>query len=505
MNTDIDPLLKRIPPRDVASERAFLGCCVLDPVTMGGLEVEVKPEWFSDSWHVELWRGMLALNARGVPINPISLLNSLQDQVGIDQHERIAETMLARPLHELADTVPTAVNANFYARQVKDAFLARELAKVGRRITNLAWGEGTLRERLELAESLVHGIGSQDMSAVRSATPSDLMRLVEARLERLRSGDRPGVHSGYASLDDLLTGFQPGEMSLLAGRPSMGKSALMFAMLRRMAQAGQSVGVVSLEMQIESVGVNWLASRAQVDSRSIRDGFLPRVLPPNVQRAMHEIGACDDYFTVADKGIRTVSDLRRHARLWVGKRKIKVLAVDYIQLIRAGGKSKSRYDEVTEVSMGLKAIAQDLGVHVLALAQLNRQVEQRAGNEPVMSDLKESGQLEQDADQIMLIHRPGYYDRDEDPQQTIVTVAKNRHGAVGRAQLRFVLEHNAFYDSETAPGQQHRQAPRAPQGRQEHRGQPGAGTPISGAPPPRRQGSGQGAAPHAYGYDPGHD
>lgn len=485
-----DPLLRMVPPHDLQAERSFLGCCMLDVVTFGDLDMDVRPEWFYDPWHGTVWLAMLELRQAGLPINVVSIHNEIvrvlgrEEEAGVDHAMRLAKAMETVPVHQLADGVVSAANANYFARQIKAAWLSRELAVAGRRITALAWGVEPVAHRLEEAEDMLAALAASSLERVVTSEPSDLVRLVEERLARMRDGDRPGIESGYRDLDDLVRGFQPGEFSLLAGRPSAGKTALLFSFLRRMAFHGEQVGVVSLETPAEQVGINWVASRAQVDSRQLRDGHLPRDLPEGIRWAMDEIRACSTLH-VADRGVKTVGDVRRLARLWRHRYGVKLVAVDYVQLLRSGGRHSSMREEVATVSSALKAIARDLEIHVMACAQLRRLGDSRRGQQqrqPSMEDLKESGQLEQDADQIMLIHRPGYYDDDADPEETQLRLAKNRNGATGRVELRFAREWNAFFDVED----------------------PGAPT-VSGSPvgdphaPLPDQGAHQGV------YDPGHD
>ena len=426
------------------AERAVLGGLLLDSEKLDEVMGVLEPGQFYSFAHREIFDTMLDMHRAQERVDVV-LLNERMKQRGT--LEKVGGTAY---LAEITESVPTAANVSYYANAVRALWLSREMVVVGAKIQQLGYSAGApVAERMEDAEQLLFGLTSQGIEKLVTHTPRDLMSMVFERIKRLSEGDPPGVRTGLGSLDDVLRGMQPGELTLLAGRPSMGKTALACHLLRRMARAGQSVGLVSIETPSEQLGINWLASRVRIDSRNLRDGFIPKDTPQRLLEGMEQIAELDPYWRCCDRGVKTVMDLRRIARLWKAKHKIKVLAVDYLQLLRGSKDSRrqGRYQEVTDVSIECKQIARDFDLHWIALCQLNRKSEDRTGNEPRISDLRDSGQLEQDADVIMLIHRPGYYNENENAEDTTLIVGKNRNGGTGRVQLRFVREHNRFEET----------------------------------------------------------
>lgn len=476
MSYDDDPLLKNVPPHDREAERQLVARALLDTRTLGDLESNVPAEWFYDPWLGAIWGAVLKLQGGGHAVNPHSIA-AMIDGGGMRQSNDPLvdlELLYATKIAELYDAAPAATNVNYYAKRVKEGWVSRKLVEVGALITGLGWDRDPIADRLEAAASMLDKVAESGGNDVREATAADLVRLVQERLERLRGGVDPAPQSGYLELDDLMRGFQPGEFTVMAARPSMGKTTLLFSLLRRMASDGVPVGVVSLETPNEQVGINWVASRAEFDSRALRDGYVPRVDPPALTQAYSDIEGLGDLFRVVDKGVRTVAQFKRLVRQWKHRHDVKVVAVDYLQLLHGPSevRKRGRTEETSHVSNELKDIASSLDVHVIALAQLNREVEKRNDKSPLMSDLRDSGQIEQDADVILLLHRPGYYDDEADPLEALVRVAKNRNGATGRIALEFVREQNTFRE------------------------------PLSSAPPPRSQ-----PQSHYTGgvYDPGQD
>lgn len=455
-----DPLLAKLTPHEKEAETSFVACALLEPATFGDLETDVDPEWFADPWLALAWAAARDLNRRGLPVNLVSVNKWLETAApSKDGHHAVNVAEVSARIDRLHTAAASPANVNFYARLVRSGWLSRELAVLGRKITNLAFEPARpIEERLGDAEQGLFDLSRMLVEDAGPSSPSELMALLRERLRRIEElGTRPGTRTGIGAIDDILVGLQPGELSIVAGRPSMGKTAIVCDVLRRMARAGHRVALVSLETTKEQLAINWAASRAQVDSRNLRDGFVSkasRAPGGSIDMAMNEIGELDGQHFTIDRGIRSIGDVRRVARLLAVRQGVEVVAIDYLQLLREERKYKDRQEEVQAISVESKAMARDLGIHIIAICQLNRRPESRAGNEPQMSDLRDSGQLEQDADVIMLLHRPGYYDRDEDQSQTFVAVAKNRNGATGRAELVFIREQNRFEEpaGDGAPG-----------------------------------------------------
>lgn len=445
------PLIRRTPPNNQEAERAVIGACFSALGGFDSLEIPVEPGDFYNAWHRTVWESMTSLRDRRILVDVISLRNDLERR-GLDmQGERLAD-MVA-----LSEAVPTSANVNYYARILQAMTRKRKVIEAGARIVELGFSTLRGQEIVDKAhEALIEA--TQDRVAQKIVDGSQLAREVYQHLTN--PNPDPGVVSGWFQLDQVIQCFRPGEMSVLAARPSMGKSSLMLSLSAAMLARGERVGVCSLEMQRLQLACNAIGSRAGVDTTRIRRGVFGEVAPGQFddqvardERArtldglewLNEFG---DRLAIFDGAVTSIRQIARVIERMVTRNQVRFVALDYMQLLDADDavRQLGRYAEITDVSKGLKRIARRLGIHVMALAQLNRKVEERRDKRPLMSDLRDSGQVEQDADVIMLLHRPEVYwpDKEDLKGVGILDVAKNRNGPTGVVRLNFEKAYTRF-------------------------------------------------------------
>lgn len=454
-------LFNKQPPQALEAEMSLLGSIILDPKVLPDVLSHVKGrDDFYRETHGHVYQALLDLYDDRHSGDLVQLVDMLRDRKVLDQ--------IGGPdfLEQLANSVPTSVNAPHFARIVGEKAKLRRLIDAAGRILYDAYNAGELgpegaREVLDQAEMAVFEIAQEQAAA----DPQALAELLELEMRRIEAADfegggLSGVATGYYELDDLLRGFQPGEFIVLAARPSMGKTALALNLAEQMAlggwaggQQGQQklpVGLFSLEMSKNAIVQRLLSARSGVSSQSLRGGHkIANNDLRNLVIAAEDLKQAPVY--IDDTPDLSVLNLRARARRMASQHGVKVIMVDYLQLMSAPGAAReSRQVEVSTISRGIKALARELKIPVVALSQLNRASEQREGNRPRMSDLRESGSIEQDADVIMLLHREEYYHvqdedwKNENPDKVGVAeviVAKQRNGPTGVVRL--------FWDNKT--------------------------------------------------------
>ena len=449
----------RALPAAADAERALLGCMLLDEAAVAEAITHLRGiggRAFFNQRHARLFDAICQLADAGGTVDAIVLKDHLR-QTGV-----LDEVGGLDFLGELVSTVATPQRVNHYARLVRDKYLLRQLIRAAHNVQDLAFNDDRpVEEVFDEAERAMFAIAEQRVGDAAS----DLHTLVQQALEQLRKregGVTSGVPTGYFGLDELTCGLQPAELIIVAGRPSMGKTAFALNIAEHVALTERRpVLFFSLEMSKQQLAQRILCSRARVDAHKLRRNMLGPADLRRLEAACDEAQSAPLY--VDDTADLSILEMRARARLAYRRYKFHLVFVDYLQLMR-GPRSESRQVEVAEISRGLKALAKDLNVPVVALAQLNRGPEDRASNVPRMSDLRESGALEQDADVIMLLHREAYYRRqagdltaDDDTSAEII-IAKQRNGPVDTVKLHFNKQWTRFDNAAT----DHDSAPPAP-------------------------------------------
>ncbi len=430
---------------DLAAERAVLGAVLADNSVVSDVAEVVHADDFSNPAHAQIFSAIVGLDQASKKIDHLTLSEELKVR-GL-----LATVGGPSYLMGLDQVVPIAQNAVQYARIVKDQAMRRRLAAVGRELQELASQDvGEVDALLDEAERKVFVLADKQREG--DLVPvSELMDPTLSLLEKMKlaSSGVTGLSTGYLDLDLQLTGLHPGELIILAARPGVGKTSLAMNIATHVAVKEQkAVGIFSLEMPADQLLIRLLASQGRVDMKKLRGGRLTEHDEEKFQEAAGQLWNAPLY--IDDSGALSPFDLRAKARRLKAKNAdLGLLVVDYLQLMQSKAKSESRQVEVSEISRSLKALAKELGVPVLALSQLNRKVEERKGGKPMLSDLRESGAIEQDADVVMFIHRDdGSGDDDGGPPRGAtpveLIVAKQRNGPIGSIDLVFLSEFTRF-------------------------------------------------------------
>jgi len=432
-----------VPPQNLEAEESVLGAMMLSPGAIGAVSEVLDASDFYRESHAVIYRAALALYAKGEPVDAITLVDELEERgelEGAGGRVRI---------HELAALVPASANAGHYARIVREMATLRGLIRAGGEISQLGWDRpGDTTDLVDRAEQVVF-----DLSQSRvSSEFSHIEELLKDSFERITAlyeagADVTGTPSGFRDLDRLTSGFQPGNLIIVAARPSMGKSGLGLCMAANLAvRAEVPVAMFTLEMSKSEVTQRLMCSEAKVESQRLRTGKLGADDWPRLTAACDRLAKAPIY--VDDQGSITMMEIRSKARRLKSREpSLGLIVVDYLQLMTSGANVESRVQEVSQISRSLKILARDLDVPILAMSQLSRAVEQRHDKRPILSDLRESGSIEQDADLVMFIYRDEYYN-DESDQQGIAEVhlAKHRNGPTDTVKLSFLKRYAKFAD-----------------------------------------------------------
>lgn len=436
----------RLPPQSVESEKALLGALMIRTEGMSEATEVLSPDAFYSEKHRIIYRAMLALWGKSEPIDIESVRARLADEGLLEQVGGV------QYLAELAADVPAASNARFYASQVQKKFMLRSLIDAGEFVAELGYDEAEeLEETLDKAEKKIYEVTSTPtLSKFQSLRES----LTDAwqRLEHLHEhkDEMRGVRSGFKDLDNLLAGFQKSDLIILAARPSMGKTSLALDIARQAAvQHHVTVGIFSLEMSAQQLIDRMVAAEARVNSWNLRTGHINDQEDwGRIREAYERLGQAPIY--INDEPGNNILKMRAVARRLKRENGLGLLLVDYLQLMVPTGAraSDSLVQQVTEISRSLKNLARELDVPVIALSQLSRAVEQRRGK-PRLSDLRDSGSIEQDADVVMFIHREDKMsDNSDRPNIAEILVEKHRNGPVGSVELYFDEKRTTFMSLE---------------------------------------------------------
>jgi replicative DNA helicase len=432
-----------VPPQNLDAEESVLGAMMLSPGAIGAVSEVLDAGDFYRESHAKIYRAALALYAKGDPVDAITLVDELEERgelEGAGGRVRI---------HELAALVSATANAGHYARIVREMATLRGLIRVGSEVAQLGWNRpGETTDLVDRAEQIVFEL-SQSRVTSEFAHIETLLKESFERITALyeAGADVTGTPSGYRDLDRLTAGFQPGNLIIVAARPSMGKSALGLCIAANLAvRAEVPTAIFTLEMSKTEVTQRLMCSEAKVESQRLRTGKLAADDWPRLTAACDKLAKAPIY--VDDTGSITMMEIRSKARRLKSKEpNLGLIVVDYMQLMTTGQTAENRVQEVSQISRQLKVLARDLDVPILAMSQLSRAVEQRHDKRPILSDLRESGSIEQDADLVMFIYRDEYYN-DESDQQGLAEVhlAKHRNGPTDSVKLSFLKRYAKFAD-----------------------------------------------------------
>ena len=431
-------------PQNIEAEQAVLGSLLIDPRAVERVAAFLQPEDFYLPVNGEIFGSMLTLYQADRPSDIVTLADHLQAQ------NRLDDTGGAAYLASLAGMVPTSLNVEYYGRIVERLAVLRRLIDAGQRISAIGYDEGNeADDALEQAERVLFEISHQRVSR-DFVSLADILTGVYERLDHIHSHDSDitGVTTGFVQLNQLTSGFQRGDLIILAGRPSMGKTAFALNIAHAVSTKDKlPVGIFSVEMSAEQLAQRLLSLQAQVESQRLRNG---RMSEMDWDHLVEAVGILSETpLFVDDTPALTILEMRSKARRLHSEQGLGMIIVDYLQLMQ-GASSENRVQEISAISRGLKAIARELDVPVLALSQLSRAPDQRPNHEPMLSDLRESGSIEQDADIVLFIYRDVVYNKDtERPHVADIIVAKHRNGPVGRAGLFFQDSLMKFYDLDT--------------------------------------------------------
>jgi replicative DNA helicase len=434
---------KKLPPQSIEAEMSILGGILLENEAINRVLDVLVPEDFYRETHRKIMRAMIELNEHREPCDLITLTTMLKKRGDLE------EVGGGAYLATLVDFVPTAANIAYYSKIVKEKAILRTLIFAATEIITQGYDEQVeIEQLLDNAQKNIFDISENKLKPAFyqvSAILKDTIKNIEALYEK--KDHVTGVPTGYQDLDDKTAGFQRGDLIIIAGRPSMGKTAFALNIAQYAAihaQPNQPVALFSLEMSKEQLVTRLLCSEARVDASRLRTGHLLETDWHKLTRgasALHEAKIFID-----DTPAISVLEMRAKSRRLKAEHNVGMIVVDYLQLMRGGSNPESRQQEISEISRSLKALAKELEVPVVALSQLNRGLESRTDKRPMMSDLRESGAIEQDADVIMFVYREEVYDK-ENPElkgKAEIIIGKQRNGPIGTVNLAFLGEYTRF-------------------------------------------------------------
>lgn len=451
---DIDPSLYKLPPQNTEAEQSILGSILLENGTINAaLEILRKDDFYSEA-HRKIFSMIVELSEKNEPVDLITLSNALKDR---NQLDSVGGTSY---LASLVDNVPSAANVANYSKIVKEKAILRGLIGSATEIINSCYETGSdVDQVLDKAEHRIFEI-SENKVRPSFYPMRDIVKTSFKSIENLfnRKELITGVATGFERIDDMTSGLQNSDLIIIAGRPSMGKTAFALNIAQYAALETQiPVAVFSLEMSKEQLAFRLLASEARVDSQRMRKGFLGETDWPKLTEAAGRLSEAAMY--IDDTPAITVLEMKAKSRRLKADRGLGLIVVDYIQLMRGGGSSRdSREQEISEISRSLKALAKELQVPVIALSQLNRKVEDRPNRRPQMADLRESGAIEQDADVIAFIYRDEVYNKaDDNPEKgkAEIIIGKQRNGPTGTVKLAFLNQFTTFENLAPMESQSH--------------------------------------------------
>lgn len=434
----------RTPPHSIEAEQAVIGAIFLEPEAMSTASEFLIPQDFYRPSHQRIFQMMMQLSDRGEPIDLLTVTNALNSSKLLEEVGGVSY------LTELADAVPTAANISYYTKIVEEKSVLRRLIRTATDIVTESFNrEDEIEDVLSEAEKNILDVSNrQNANAFKNI--KDVLIDVYDNIEQLHqnTGDVTGIPTGFKDLDHITSGFQRNDLIIVAARPSVGKTAFALNVAQNVAiKTDENVAIFSLEMGADQLVSRMLCAEGNIDAQRLRTGNLEAEDWTKLTMAMGSLSNAG-IFIDDSPGIR-VNEIRSKCRRLKQEHGLGMILIDYLQLIQGSGANakENRQQEVSEISRSLKGLARELEVPVIALSQLSRGVEQRQDKRPMMSDLRESGSIEQDADIVGFLYRDDYYDKESEKQNIIeIIIAKQRNGPVGTVELAFVKEYNKFVD-----------------------------------------------------------
>ncbi|MFC7331478.1 replicative DNA helicase [Marinactinospora rubrisoli] len=432
----------RTPPQDLQAEQAALGGMLLSPLVAADVMAIMRVEDLYRPAHQTIYTAISDLLARGEPVDAVSVNAELA------RRGESARTGGAPYLHTLTEAVPTAANAGYYAKLVADQALLRRLVEAGTRAVQIGYsGDGDALDLVDRAQAEMMGI-TERAAGPTSPLIGEVMPGVVDRMQEMAGAEDGliGISTGFSDLDSLTRGLWPGQLIVIGGRPSLGKSTLAMDFARTAAIRDQvPTAFFSLEMGTDELAHRILSAESKVPLHRVKAGDLTEADWQVVSRALPRINAAP--LVLEDRAATTLADIRSTCRRLKRSMGLRLVVVDYLQIVTPAGRRDTRQEEVSQMSRELKLLAKELGITVVALSQLNRGPEQRPDKKPQIADLRESGAVEQDADVVILLHREDAYDKDSvRAGEGDLIVAKHRNGPTATVTVAFQGHYSRFVD-----------------------------------------------------------
>ncbi|WP_028400748.1 replicative DNA helicase [Ectobacillus panaciterrae] len=440
-----DVYTDRTPPQNIEAEQAVLGAIFLEQEALTVTSEILMPEDFYRTAHQKIYQAILTLTDKGEPVDLVTVTAELADQNLLDEVGGVSY------LAELANSVPTAANVEYYARIIEEKSILRRLIRTATTIASDGYErEDDVEGLLSEAERKILEV-SQQKNTKGFQNIKDVLVVTYDKIELLhhRKGDVTGIPTGFTELDRMTAGFQRNDLIIVAARPSVGKTAFSLNIAQNVAtKTDENVAIFSLEMGADQLVMRMLCAEGNINAQRLRTGDLTTEDWAKLTMAMGSLSNAGIYIDDTP-GIR-VGEIRAKCRRLKQESGLGMILIDYLQLIQGNGKGgENRQQEVSEISRSLKSLARELQVPVIALSQLSRGVESRQDKRPMMSDIRESGSIEQDADIVAFLYRDDYYDKETEKKDIIeIIIAKQRNGPVGTVELAFVKEYNKFVNLE---------------------------------------------------------
>jgi replicative DNA helicase len=445
----MDLLAQRLPPQSLEAEVSVLGGVLLENEALNRVLELVNEGDFYREAHRQIFAALLHLYERNEPADLITLSEALKNRAVLEEVGGVEY------LNYLVNSVPTAANISYYAKIIKEKSILRKLINRATEIISQGYGNSSdVDEFLDRAERMIFEI-SEDRFRPSFFPVKDIIKASFKIIEKLYEKRQliTGVPTGFTKLDELTSGLQPSDLIIVAGRPSMGKTALALNITQYAAIEGGIPAIIfSLEMSKEQLALRMLCSEAKVDAHRLRGGFLSESDWPRLTRAAGSLSEAPIF--IDDTAALTVLELRAKARRLKAEHKLGLIVVDYLQLMRGRADSESREKEISDISRSLKALAKELTLPVIALSQLNRRVEDRGDRRPQLADLRESGAIEQDADVIIFLYRDEVYNKSEDNPhkgKAEIIIGKQRNGPIDKFDLAFLDRYTRFENLSPIP------------------------------------------------------